>query len=692
MLQDQALEWLRQALNDDQATFREGQWEAVQQLVEARRRLLVVQRTGWGKSLVYFLATRLLRDQGRGFTLLISPLLALMRNQLEAAERLRLVARTINSSNASDWTDVESELAADRVDLLMISPERLANERFLRETLLPVAGRVGALVVDEAHCISDWGHDFRPDYRRIVSVLKFLPPNVPVLCTTATANERVRADLVAQLGDLVVQCGPLARPSLSLQTLRLEEPAARLAWLGEHLPTLVRFGSGIIYALTQSDTEMVAAWLRSRGHEVRAYHADLPADERECLEQDLLANRVVALVATTALGMGFDKPDLGFVVHFQAPPSVIHYYQQVGRAGRALPQALGVLLSGPEELRIAEYFRRSAFPRPEWVAQILDLLAGEDEGLTQQQLQERVNLRAGQIGQALKLLAVEDPTPVLQDGSRWKRTMHPFTLDEQRIARLSEQRAQEAAEVQALVTSPTCLMQVLQVALGEDGASPCRRCAVCLGEPLLSPSFPPALEAEARVFLGLQDYPLKPRKRWIAALPEYGWGPGAISKDHQSEEGRILCRWGQGDGELVRQGKRDGEFPPRLVQVASALLRRWQPAPAWVACVPSLRKPTLVAGFAQRLAEELGLPFQPVVRQVKATEPQKTRENSAFQCANLDGAFAVDSPEILPGPVLLLDDVVDSGWTLTVVGALLRAAGAGPVYPLALASSAPRES
>jgi ATP-dependent DNA helicase RecQ len=231
------------------ATFREGQWEAISALVEGRSRVLVVQRTGWGKSLVYFIAAKLLRESGTGPTLLISPLLSLMRNQIEAARSLGINARSINSANNEEWTDIEAELAVDQCDVLVVSPERLSNDRFRSQTLPSIQTGIGLFVVDEAHCISDWGHDFRPDYRRIVRIVRGLPKEVPLLATTATANERVGNDIVSQLGtDLVVFRGPLERESLRLQVIELPDQAERLAWLVEHVPGLP--GSGIIYCLT----------------------------------------------------------------------------------------------------------------------------------------------------------------------------------------------------------------------------------------------------------------------------------------------------------------------------------------------------------------------------------------------------------------------------------------------------------
>jgi len=395
-MRTQELALLRQALGDDTATFRDGQWQAISALVQRRARLLVVQRTGWGKSLVYFLATKLLRDQGAGCTILISPLLSLMRNQIAAARRIGVRAETINSTNAKDWRKIESGLKRNEFDILLISPERLANDDFVNRCLLPIANRVGLFVVDEAHCISDWGHDFRPNYRRIVRILRALPRTIPVLATTATANDRVVGDIVEQLGpNLEVQRGPLARASLSLQNISLGSHAERMAWLAGLLPELP--GSGIVYTLTVRDSKRLAQWLQSQGIDAEPYYGAMETEQREDLENRLLNNEVKALVATVALGMGFDKPDLGFVVHYQRPASVVHYYQQVGRAGRAVDDAYGVLLNGEEDDAIADYFIRSAFPTSQDVEQLLGTMRSANASLTIPKLQERVNLAKGKI-------------------------------------------------------------------------------------------------------------------------------------------------------------------------------------------------------------------------------------------------------------------------------------------------------
>jgi ATP-dependent DNA helicase RecQ len=690
----QALTYLRQALGDDTAAFRDGQWEATSALVQRRARLLVVQRTGWGKSLVYFLATKFLRDQGAGCTILISPLLSLMRNQIAASRRIGVRAETINSTNEADWPRIEGGLRRNEFDVLLISPERLANDDFVNRCLLPMANRVGLFVVDEAHCISDWGHDFRPDYRRIVRILRALPRTIPVLATTATANDRVVGDIVEQLGpNLEVQRGPLTRASLRLQNITLRSQAERMAWLASLLPELP--GSGIVYTLTIRDAERLANWLQSQGIDGEPYHGAMETDQRETLENRLLNNEIKALVATVALGMGFDKPDLGFVIHYQRPASVVHYYQQVGRAGRAVDDAYGILLNGEEDDAIADYFIRTAFPTPRDAEQLLTAMRTVEGALTVPKLQQRVNLSKGKIEKILKFLLLESPAPIQKTAAGYVLNPVRWQMPVARIERITDLRRDEQERMRVYMGSQDCLMQFLAEELDDPSAGPCGKCVNCTGR-LLPGDYPEELAQAAVQFLDRQDNPVQPRKRWPAGLadPEMR---GNIAAEQQAREGRALCRWGDpGFGALVRRGKQqDRCFDDQLVEAAAHLIgKRWRPdpAPAWIACVPSRQGQTLVSDFSRRLARRLGLPFVECIHRVRDAEPQKTRANSFQQAQNLLGAFAVDRALIRSEPVLLVDDMVDSKWTFTVAAALLRRAGSGPVYPFALADSSSEDN
>lgn len=678
---ERALRLLRVGTESPSASFRDGQESAIRHVVEGGDRLLLVQRTGWGKSFVYFIATKLLREAGYGPALLISPLLSLMRNQMAAAARMGVRAETINSENTEEWDAVESRVLNGQVDILLISPERLGNDRFRNGTLANIADRISLLVIDEAHCISDWGHDFRPDYRRIGRILRTLPPNLRVLATTATANDRVLDDLREQLGPrLRVERGPLHRPSLLLQTIRLPDQAERLAWLAQVLPALA--GSGIVYTLTVRDAQQVARWLRQQGIESAAYTGQ--SEDRPALEDALLNNEVKALVATTALGMGFDKPDLAFVVHYQTPGSVIAYYQQVGRAGRGLASAHGVLLGGSEDTDVTSYFIDTAFPTRDEVGEIIGTLESHPDGLSVPNIESLLNIGHSTIEKALQLLSLESPAPVVKEKSRWILTTS--TLDDsfwERADRLTRLRREEQQQMQAYLGLERGHMEFLIQALDGDASG--------IGTPDTGPlptAVDPGLVERAIAFLRRSAIPIEPRKKWPSGgLESYGV-KGKIEPQH--EIGRSLCVWGDaGWGRLVREGKyKDGRFADELVDACATMVKDWKPDPfpRWVACVPSRRHPDLVPDFASRLADRLNLPFLAVLGRTQDRPEQKDMRNSIQQARNVDGAMDVRGRLPL-GPVLLIDDVVDSRWTLTVASWLLRSSGAGPVFPLALADS-----
>jgi ATP-dependent DNA helicase RecQ len=524
------------------ASFRPGQLEAISAVAGERRRVLLVQRTGWGKSAVYFIATRLLRDDGAGPTLLVSPLLALMRNQIEAAARLGIRAETINSSNNEEWDRVREELQQDAVDVLLISPERFNNDGFRDQVLPALATRVGLLVVDEAHCISDWGHDFRPDYRRIVRVLERLPRGVPVLCTTATANDRVVDDVVAQLGaDLAVFRGPLDRESLALSVVDMPSRADRLAWLAATIPTLT--GSGIVYCLTVDDTASLARFLVSEGIDARSYSGDTDPVDREAVERALLANDVKVVVATSALGMGFDKPDLGFVIHFQSPGSPIAYYQQVGRAGRALDHAPAVLMRGHEDEDIQDYFIRTAFPTRQQAEEVIGVLGDAGVPVTVGEILSQVNVRKGRLEAMLKVLEVDGA--VARDRGKWWRTPEEWTYDQERVSSVTASRRLEQQAMRDYAATDKCLMEFLRLQLDDPEAAPCGRCANCTGE---QPSVELDREMVGRALAHLRgsDLLIEPRPGFVRVRRRPVGTVGASSAEGAE---RLRARAGRGVGD-----------------------------------------------------------------------------------------------------------------------------------------------
>lgn len=684
-----ALELLRTGSNNPNAQFRNGQKEAIQGIVDGHNRLLVVQKTGWGKSFVYFIATKILREQGHGPAILISPLLSLMRNQTLAATRMGVKAAHINSDNEDEWMIVEQSIKTDDIDVLIISPERLANSRFREKSLAQLASNISLLVVDEAHCISDWGHDFRPHYRLLERTIKKLPQNMKVLATTATANNRVIDDLTDVLGpDIEVSRGDLNRASLTLQTLHLPNQALRMAWIADHLNYLK--GSGIIYALTVRDAEELTRWLKHKGFNVEAYTGQ--TDDRAAIEKNLDDNVLKAVVATTALGMGYDKPDLSFVIHYQMPSSVVAYYQQVGRAGRALPSAYGILLFGDEEKSVNNFFIDNAFPSPELVESILKTLADHPEGLTLPSLMKCLNFGKGRIDQALKLMALELPTPIVYESSRWQLTSSELNPDFwERAERMTSLRQRELQQMKDYCKLPFGRhMQFLIEALDGDPRS--------VSTPTLKPfdaTVSKQAEQEAHDFLCRSNLPIDPRKMWPAGVMPHYQTSGRITPAHQAQQGRALCVWGDsGWGAQVRKGRYVSQsFDDELVDACVKMFNAWnpQPAPTWVTAIPSLRHPDLVPEFARRIARRLGLSFHEVLKKTEHRQEQKAMANSTQQALNVDGSMALITDKIPTGPVLLIDDIVNSRWTFTTAAWLLRKSGGGEVWPLALAFSGHQE-
>lgn len=747
-LREQAEAALRALVGHGAAQLREDQWRAIEALVAQHRRALVVERTGWGKSAVYFVATALLRSGATGHragpTVIVSPLLALMRDQIAAATRAGIRAVTINSANVTDWEAVHAGIAAGEVDVLLCSPERLNNPAFRDEVLPRLAASAGLVVVDEAHCISDWGHDFRPDYRRIRTLLAELPAGIPVLATTATANARVSADVAEQLGlgagqvadahspgadpgsgnGVLVLRGTLDRESLHLAVMRLRDQAARVAWLGSQLSRWQ--GSGIIYSLTVASAETVAAQLREAGHEVAAYTGRTDPAERERLEADLKENRVKALVATSALGMGFDKPDLAFVVHLGAPSSPIAYYQQVGRAGRGVDRADVVLLPGAEDQDIWAYFGSMGFPPEPEVRLTLEALA-QHGTMSTAALETQVNLRRTRLETMLKVLDVDGAVRRVRGG--WESTGQEWHYDQERYDRVARAReAEQRSMLEYVALEDACRMAFLRGLL-DDPELPqgwrCGRCDRCGGMELDREVEAGALE-QARAALHRPGVEIAVRRQWPSGMGALGVElSGKIPESERAEAGRAVARmdglgWSSALRELfearyaedhqgadaspvldsadaVARGGRDGLVPPALRGAVKEVLGSWQAGRIdGVVMVASANRSRLVEHLARGVAQVLGVPLVGAIGPKtdagsgEATPPSRHDVNSAQRLAAVSRRLGLELSEAaadgLPGRrVLLIDDYTDSGWTLTVSARLLRHAGADAVLPFVLA-------
>lgn len=688
---------LRSLVGRDDAEFHDGQFEAIEALVAGGRRALVVQRTGWGKSAVYFVASLLLRARGAGPTLIVSPLLALMRDQVAAASRAGVRAEAINSANALDWEAIASKLANDELDVLLVSPERLNNPVF-RDTQLPtLIKRMGLLVIDEAHCISDWGHDFRPDYRRIKDLINALPGNIPVLATTATANERVVDDVQEQLAvggaDVFTLRGALARESLRLGVLRLPSPRSQFAWLLTHLNDF--HGSGIIYTLTVSAAEDIARLLAEAGHKVLAYSGRTDTEERQRAETALKNNEVKALVATSALGMGFDKPDLGFVIHVGAPSSPVAYYQQVGRAGRGSINADVLLLPGPQDRDIWRYFATSSMPDEQKAHAVLQELGATQGPLSVPALEARVNIKRTPLELLLKVLAVDGAVERVSGG--WIRSNAQWFYDADRYQRVAAARVAEQNAMLDYENLKTCRMEFLSRALDDPAAVPCGRCDNCAGI-WFSDDIQESAKDSAQTALGRVGALVEARRMYPGGMEKLGVPlKGKIKPDFQAEDGRALARltdlgWGGRLRALLQSGNEpDASIPQAMLDACVKVLSewKWSDRPVAVVSMPSRSRPQLIGSFAQGISSIGQLPYLGQLEYRDHGPRGDSGGNSAFRLAAVWDQFVVpaEMAERLagaPGPVLLLDDLADSRWSLTEAARTLRQAGAPGVLPFVL--------
>lgn len=672
------------AIYGPDASFRDGQYEAIEATM-THNRTLVVQRTGWGKSLVYFVCTKLIREQKRGVTMVVSPLLVLMENQIDAAQKMGLRCDVLNSTVKDRREDILTSLEQDELDLILVTPETLFSDD-VQKRLKNI--RIGLFVIDEAHCISDWGHDFRLEYGKLKTITQQLPPNVPILATTATANDRVVTDLRSQLGNNVfVSRGPLTRESLYIQVLNRPDRIERYAWILENIPKLD--GSGIIYCLTQRDCDYLADFLKKNGISAAAYYSRAGEDgnsiNRE-IEENFRNNKLKVIVATIKLGMGYDKGDIAFVIHYQMPSNIVSYYQQIGRAGRNLDRAYIFLMYGKEDEEILNYFINTAFPTEQETESIVQYI-GSNDGVKENEIISTLNIRNTRIKKALSFL--QNDGFIRKDKSYYYLTPKKFVYDREHYEMVTAIRRQEVEQMKCLVSTQECFSRYIVSCLDDKTARNCGHCANCLGKEFLPSAVSSKFIHIAEEFVNKLIIPIEPRKMWVSSDVTK-----ASRISHINQKGFCISKYGDaGYGELVKQGKYSKEmrFCDELVGKSVDILRPFirEHKITHICCVPS-RRSELVKDFAARVAESLKLDFVDILEKTPAKQ-QKEMENSAYQCANAYKSFFVKENVTAPRNILLIDDVVDSGWTFTVCGYRLMEAGAENIYPFALADSSNRE-
>lgn len=670
------------SLYGENASFREGQYEAIEATM-TKRRTLVVQKTGWGKSLVYFSCTKMLREQNKGVTFVVSPLLVLMQNQLEAAEKLGLKCDVLNSDTRDRRAEILESLKNNELDLVLVTPETLFTED-VQKSLGEI--KIGLLVIDECHCISDWGHDFRQEYGKLREVISYLPPNVPILATTATANNRVINDLEKQLGsDVFVSRGPLTRESLSIQVLNMPSKVERYAWILENINKLE--GSGIIYCLTQRDCDYLSDFLNKNGISAMPYYSsETRNEENKLAEEKFQRNEIKAIVATIKLGMGYDKGDISFVIHYQMPSNIVSYYQQIGRAGRNIDRAYTFLMYGKEDMDIINYFINTAFPSKEETDKIIDFI-GDNDGVKLYQIEHALNMRSNRLKKALGFLLNDGF--IRKERASYYLTPKMYFYDEEKYNEITEIRKKEAEQILRLATLKECYSKYIVNSLDDYTATECGNCSNCLGKEILPEKVSLNAKAIASEYIDRLSMVIEPRKRWA-----FSDVTSLSAIKYINKEGICLSKYGEiGYGRLVKRDKENDEkrFCQELVGKSAEILKPLvkENEIKHITCVPSLRS-NIVADFTKNLAESLNIEFVELLDKTDA-KPQKLMENSSYQCANAFKSFKIKENVSVPDKVILVDDTVDSKWTLTVCGYRIMENGASEVYPFALADSSYQE-
>ena len=666
----------------ENAVFREGQYEAIESTYK-NPRTLIVQKTGWGKSLVYFISTKLFREENKGFTLVVSPLLVLMENQKEAASKLNIKCTALNSTvSKEDRSTIINNMVNQYYDLVFVTPETLFKDDI--QMALPNM-KIGLFVVDEAHCISDWGHDFRLNYGKLNKIIQKFPSNVHVLGTTATANNRVINDLKTQFGDSVyISRGSLTRDSLHINVVKVKNAVERYTWILKNINKLP--GTGIIYCLTQRDCDYLTKFLLDNGISAEAYYSKSQEEEVQNMKiiQKFLKNEIKVIVATIKLGMGFDKGDIGFVIHYQMPSNIVSYYQQIGRAGRSIDKAYTILMSGPEDLDIINYFINTAFPTKEECIKVIECLE-KYNGLSIPYLSGCLNMKQGRLAKTIMFL--ENEGFVYKEGPKYYVSGTKFTYDSEHYENVTKTRISERNQMVELLKTKDCLNKYIVSCLDDDVKYDCNRCSNCIENSIFDNEFTDEEINKTLGFINALEQPIEPRKRWPS---KDFFGTTVIH--NQLIAGICLSKYHDvGYGKLVKDGKyRDHKFADELVGKSASILKGIikKHNIKYITNVPSLRS-NIVEDFTKRLAESLKIEYVDTLLKIGTTQ-QKDMNNSYHQCRNAINSFRCKEKNY-DGNIILVDDMVDSKWTITVCGHYLMEAGFNSVFPYALADTSHRE-
>ncbi len=647
--------------------FHDLQWEVIEQDL-AGNRILFVEKTGFGKSLCYqFPATQL-----KGVTIVFSPLIALMRDQVRSMQEKGITAAAINSNQIPEENEAIIALArSNKLDILYIAPERLENAAWIsaaREM------KIAMIVIDEAHCISMWGQSFRPNYRRIVTLVKLLPRNFPVLATTATATTRVQADIIEQVGSgLKPVRGRLLRSNISLSVVMVQNEDEKFYWLAEYLPKLPK--TGIIYTGTQANTDIYSNWLQFLGYNSAAYSGRLDSESRKRIETDFIANRYDAVVSTNALGMGIDKPDIRFIIHTQIPQSPIHYYQEIGRSGRDGREAHAILLYNPDEdHELPESFIDGTKPSVEKYESIISItrkaLLGRNEVI------KAANLKQTQVNVILSDLIDQGIINEI-DGKRKKYFYNPEApeFDPTGFELLRTVQREELTRMIDYTALQTCRMEYLCNYLGDDQL---KKCDIC--------------DNDTRNYLNLSKG--EAYKNKLQEFRETFFPLLEVESQRSSIiNGVAASYYGITNvGAALRHSKYEdgGDFPDWLLKVTLKAFRKHYGNTRFdlILFVPPSESGKLVENFALKISSVLKIPISDKLIKRSSTSPQKVFHSGISKKDNVKDKFIYENPEEIEGKnILLIDDIFDSGYTIKEIGQYLTTIGADCIAPLVIAKT-----
>lgn len=655
--------------------FYDEQWRAISQLLQGHR-ILMIERTGFGKSLCFQFPATLME----GVTVVFSPLIALMRDQVQALAALGIEARLINSEQDIELNrQTIADALAGRVKILYIAPERQESTEWIEATRQL---RLAMIVVDEAHTISVWGHDFRPAFRRIVNLVNLLPAGMPVLAATATATRRVQDDIERQIGRGITTIrGQLMRDNFRLHVIEVGSDDEKMAWLAANVAALP--GTGLIYTGIRADTDLYARWLRYRGVEAVSYNAGLDAETRKDIERGLKANRWKCIVSTNALGMGIDKPDIRFIIHTQMPASPIHYYQEIGRAGRdGLPTDIILFFNGTRDedgwshdCQLPRAFIDTAKPRTECYRQVIDAL--KDDVLGERDIVKRCNLKSTQF-RVIKADLIEQGIIREVKVARSKKYEYQFGAPELDTSGFEQLRRAKMADLRAMrdyVSTREPRMAYLCRYLGDATPPVAAGC-----DNTTEPRWTATLDAEMQA--ALDDF----RETYFPEITVAERKNNIIDSVAGSYYGVSTV------GRALRRSKYEGggPFPDFLLGLTLKAYRKTfhNKHLDFVMSVPPTVSGTLVEEFARRIASVLRVPYSPLLVKTRTTQVQKLFHSAYSKRDNISGAFALQGSADLRGTtILLVDDIFDSGATLKEIGRVLTAAGAKEIVPIVIAKT-----